>query len=101
MEETTQRLVWTDGHASYPPAIKKLPEHVPHGTVNHSKWEFKNKRNQTTNAIENTWRQTRRWLNIEEWSEKIRTQTPSHRNVPIILHKSFQRWHCSHDRNAC
>ena len=28
------RSAWTDGHASYPPAIKKLHGRVPHGKVN-------------------------------------------------------------------
>ena len=56
------RALWTDGHASYPPALDLISHHIPHGTVNHSQWEFKNKLNQTTNAIENVWRQLKHWL---------------------------------------
>ena len=34
----------------------------PHGTIKHSEWKFKNSKGITTNAIENVWRQLRRWL---------------------------------------
>lgn len=63
---------WTDEHASYPPALSLLPEYVPHGTVKHKTWQFKNCRNQTTNAIENTWRQLRRWLNRKNGLNKLK-----------------------------
>jgi len=35
---------------------------IPHGTIKHRGWKFKNSRGITTNAIENIWRQFKRWL---------------------------------------
>lgn len=52
---------WTDEHKAYPPAFRNLPEKIPHGTVCHSK-EYESSRGVCTNAIENQWRQYRRWL---------------------------------------
>lgn len=52
---------WTDEHKAYPPSFEDLPAYVPHGTVCHEK-EYKSCKNVCTNAIENEWRQFRRWL---------------------------------------
>ena len=52
----------TDSSNIYPLAFSKIDEHIPHGTVNHTKYEFMNSKGQTTNAIENVWRQLKRYL---------------------------------------
>ena len=39
-----------------------LDENLPHGKIKHRDWRFKNSRGVTTNAIENVWRQFRRWI---------------------------------------
>ena len=51
---------WTDEWKAYFPVFEELK--LPHRTVKHKDWQFKNCRGTTTNAIENVWRQYRRWL---------------------------------------
>ena len=51
---------WTDEWLAYRGAFDMLD--VPHGTIRHRDWKFKNSKGITTNAIENVWRQLRRWL---------------------------------------
>lgn len=53
---------WTDEWKGYPNAFSRLDEDLPHNTVKHKDWQFKNPQGITTNAIENIWRQYRRWL---------------------------------------
>ena len=78
------RALWTDGHPSYPGAVANLQCDVPHGTVNHSKWEFKNKLGQNTNAIENVWRQLRRW-----WNQKNGLKKPEHLELHLGMFQTF------------
>lgn len=52
---------WTDEHKSHAPAFDKLPVAVPHGMVCHAE-EYRSSKGVCTNAIENQWRQYRRWL---------------------------------------
>jgi hypothetical protein len=52
---------WTDEWQAYEKAFDMLND-VPHGTIKHRNWKFKNAKGITTNAIENIWRQFRRWL---------------------------------------
>ena len=58
---TTPRGWWTDEHKAYPPSFENLPQQIPHGTVCHAK-QYRSSRGVCTNAIENQWRQYRRWL---------------------------------------
>lgn len=53
---------WTDEWQAYPKAFRILDENLPHGRIKHRDWKFKNSKGVTTNAIENVWRQLRRWL---------------------------------------
>lgn len=53
---------WTDEWKAYPKAFVLLDEKLPHSTVKHKNWQFKNPQGITTNAIENIWRQYRKWL---------------------------------------
>lgn len=53
---------WTDEWQAYPKAFDMLDDELPHGTIKHREWKFKNSKGITTNAIENIWRQFRRWL---------------------------------------
>lgn len=53
---------WTDEWQAYPNAFNMLDENLPHGKIKHRDWKFKNSKGITTNAIENVWRQMRRWL---------------------------------------
>lgn len=53
---------WTDEWQAYPKAFNMLDEDLPHGKIKHRDWKFKNSKGITTNAIENVWRQFRRWL---------------------------------------
>lgn len=53
---------WTDEWKAYPEAFLMLDEDLPHKTIKHREWKFKNSKGVTTNAIENCWRQLRRWL---------------------------------------
>lgn len=53
---------WTDEWQAYPKAFDMLDEELPHRTIKHREWKFKNSKGITTNAIENIWRQFRRWL---------------------------------------
>lgn len=55
------RSLWSDEWQAYPKAIRLLDETIPHKTVKHRDWQFK-KGHTTTNAIENVWRQYRRWM---------------------------------------
>lgn len=51
---------WTDEWRAYFPVLERLQ--IPHSTVKHRSYQFKNAEGITTNAIENVWRQLRRWL---------------------------------------
>ncbi len=51
---------WTDEWKAYFPVFEEL--NLTHRTVKHKDWQFKNSQGTTTNAIENIWRQYRRWL---------------------------------------
>ena len=51
---------WTDEWKAYFPVFKKLE--IPHHTIKHRDYKFKNSRGTTTNAIENNWRQFRSWM---------------------------------------
>lgn len=51
---------WTDEWKAYHKALKSLA--IPHNTIKHRDWQFKNSKGVTTNAIENVWRQMRRYL---------------------------------------
>lgn len=53
---------WTDEWQAYPNAFDMLDNGLPHNTIKHREWKFKNSKGITTNAIENIWRQFRRWL---------------------------------------
>jgi len=58
--EKEPRGWWTDEWQAYKKAFDILE--IPHGTIKHRDWKFKNSKGITTNAIENIWRQFRRWL---------------------------------------
>ncbi|MEK6983447.1 MAG: DDE-type integrase/transposase/recombinase [Nanoarchaeota archaeon] len=53
---------WTDEWQAYLKAFDMLDEDLPHGKIKHRDWKFKNSKGITTNAVENIWRQFRRWL---------------------------------------